>query len=219
MQAVRGNHTMSKIKIAFATAILLASFSLNACTPTILQEAAQSAFEDRITENQITDLKIASYLLKQLIETDKNLALDIGIDVWEQRLLLTGGLDNTETINKVLSLASADSRVKTLYNEIRLVSTSERDQRRQQAESRDSAESGGVQQTVNDYWLETKVKGQLLTAKDVHSVNYRWRSVINTIYIIGRARSQEELDTVLAIIRDTKGVKNVKSFIEIKPVS
>jgi osmotically-inducible protein OsmY len=210
---------MSKIKIAFAASILMAGFSLSACTPTIIQEAAQSAFEDRITEDQITDLKIASFLLKQLIDTDKNLALDIGIDVWEQRLLLTGGLDNTETINKVLGIASADSRVKTLYNEIRLVSTNERDQRRQQAESRDSAESGGVQQTVNDYWLETKVKGQLLATKDVRSVNYRWRSVINTIYIIGRARTQEELDTVLTIIRNTKGVKNVKSFIEIKPVS
>ena len=210
---------MRKIKIAFAASFLLAGFSLSACTPTVLQDAAQSAFEDRITEDQITDLKIASYLLKQLIQTDKNLALDIGIDVWEQRLLLTGGLDNTETINKVLGLASADSRVKTLYNEIRLVSTSERDQRRQQAESRDGAQSGGVQQTVNDYWLETKVKGQLLAAKGVRSVNYRWRSVINTIYIIGRAGSQEELDTVLSIIRDTKGVKNVKSFVEIKPVS
>jgi len=209
---------MRKTKITIAATIVLASLSLGACTPTILSEAAQSAFEDRITEDQITDLKIASYLLKQLIKTDKNLALDVGIDVWEQRLLLTGGLDNAAAINQVLELASTDSRVRTLYNEIRLVSTTERDQRRSQAEDRDSAQSGGVRQTVNDYWLETKVKGQLLTAKDVRSVNYRWRSVFNTVYIIGRARSQGELDTVLAIIRDTKGVKNIKSFVEIKPV-
>ncbi len=210
---------MSKTKLVFAATMLLASLSLGACTPTILSEAAQSAFEDRIAEDQITDLKIASYLLKQLIETDKNLALDVGIDVWEQRMLLTGGLDSAAAISQVLALASADSRVVTLYNEIRLVSTGERDQRRSQAENRDSAESGSVQQTVNDYWLETKVKGQLLAAKDVRSVNYRWRSVFNTIYIIGRARSQSELDTVQAIIAETEGVRNVKSFVEIKPVS
>lgn len=210
---------MRKTKSVFAATILLASLSLGACTPTILTEAAQSAFEDRIAEDQITDLKIASYLLKRLIETDKNLALDVAIDVWEQRMLLTGGLDNAGAVDQVLALASADSRVRTLYNEIRLISTTQRDQRRSQAESRDSAESGGVRQTVNDYWLETKVKGQLLAAKGVRSVNYRWRSVINTVYIIGRARSQGELDTVLAIIRATKGVKNVKSFVEIKPVS
>ncbi len=210
---------MSKTKLVFAATMLLASLSLGACTPTILSEAAQSAFEDRIAEDQITDLKIASYLLKQLIKTDKNLALDVAIDVWEQRMLLTGGLDNPAAISQVLALASADSRVETLYNEIRLVSTDERDQRRSQAENRESAESGGVRQTVNDYWLETKVKGQLLAAKDVRSVNYRWRSVFNTIYIIGRARSQSELDTVLAILAETKGVRNVKSFVEIKPVA
>jgi len=210
---------MSKTKLVFAATLLLASLSLGACTPTILSEAAQSAFEDRIAEDQITDLKIASYLLKQLIETDKNLALDVGIDVWEQRMLLTGGLDNAAAISQVLALASADSRVVTLYNEIRLVSTGERDQRRSQAENRESAESGSVQQTANDYWLETKIKGQLLAAKDVRSVNYRWRSVFNTVYVIGRARSQNELDTVLAIIAETKGVRNVKNFVEIKPVS
>ncbi len=210
---------MSKTKSVFAATMLLAGLSLGACTPTILTEVTQSALEDRIVEDQITDLKIASYLLRQLIDTDKNLALDVSIDVWEQRMLLTGGLDNAEAINQVLALASADSRVKTLYNEIRLVSTSERDRRRSQTENRDSAESGGVRQTVNDYWLETKIKGQLLAAKGVRSVNYRWRSVGNIIYIIGRARSQGELDAVLSIIADTKGVKNVKSFIEIKPVT
>ncbi|MBL6932572.1 MAG: BON domain-containing protein [Rhodospirillales bacterium] len=199
--------------------ILLAGLSLGGCTPTLMSDAAQAAFEDRITEDQITDLKIASYLLKQLLEIDNNLALDIGIDVWEQRMLLTGGLDSTESLNRVIAVASADNRVRTLYNEIRVISTAERDQRREQSKSSNPSKTKAVQQTVNDYWLETKIKGQLVTAKDVRSVNYRWRSVMNTIYIIGRARSQEELDMVMSIIRDTKGVKNIKNFVEIKPAS
>ncbi len=210
---------MNKLKSIFIAVILMTSLALSACTPTLMSDAAQAAFEDRITEDQITDLKIASFLLKQLIEIDNNLALDVGIDVWEQRMLLTGGVDNNETLNKVIEVASADNRVKTLYNEIRVVSTEQRDQRRAQSKSSDDSTTAAVQQTVNDYWLETKIKGQLLTAKEVRSVNYRWRSVLNTIYLIGRARSHKELDTVMAIIRDTEGVKNVKSFVEIKPVS
>jgi len=210
---------MRKAKYFFTAIVLLGGFTLGSCTPTIMTEAAQSAFEDRISEDQITDLKIASHLLKQLLDTDNNLALDVGIDVWEQRMMLTGGLDSAATRDKVLAIAEADKRVKTLYNEIRIVSTLERDQRRQQAQNRDSSESSSVKQTVNDYWLETKIKAQLLTAKDVRSVNYRWRSVMNTVYIIGRARSQAELDIVSGIIRDTKGVRNLKTFIEIKPAS
>lgn len=209
---------MNHLKHLIGATFLILSLPLAGCTPTLMTDAAQAAFEDRITEDQVTDLKIASHLLKQLLETDKNLALDVGIDVWEQRLLLTGTLDSPEALNQVLGIASGDPRVREIYNEIRIVSTSEKVQRREQAENQDSAESG-VTQTVNDYWLETKIKGQLIAEKGVRSVNYRWRSVQNIIYIIGRARSQEELDLVKGVIKSTKGVRDIKTFINIKPVS
>ena len=85
------------------------------------------------------------------------------------------------------------------------------------AEQKDSGEKGGVGQTVNDVWIETKIKAKLLTASGVTSVNFFWRSVRNTVYVIGRARSTGERDKVLAIIRGTDGVKGVKHFIQIKP--
>jgi len=198
---------------------LSATAVLASCTPTILPDVAQAAFEDRITEDQITDTKISSGLLSRLVNKDKNLALDIGIDVWEQRLLLTGTVDSQDTLDQVLALARMDSRITSLYNEIRIVSTLERDQRRQQAETRDSGEKSGIGQTVNDYWLEAKIKAKLIATKGITSVNYRWRSIKNAIYIIGRARSSHELDIVLAVIAETDGVKNIKHFIEVKPPS
>lgn len=199
--------------------VALALVALAGCTPTVISETAQAAFEDRITEDQVTDLKIASGLYNRLAKKDRNLVLDIGIDVWEQRLLLTGAIDRQGVIDEVVGLARADGRVKALYNEIRLVSTVDRDARRKQAETSDSGEKTGLRQTVGDYWIETKIKGQLLTAKYVRSVNYRWRSVKNAVYLIGRARSTDELGRVLAIIRGTRGVANVKHFVEVKPVS
>lgn len=209
---------MIKTKRLLAAALLL-SLPLGGCTPTLMTDAAQAPFEDRITEDQVTDLKIASYLLKRLIDLDKNLALDVGIDVWEQRLLLTGALDSAQALDQVAALAADDNRVAIVYNELRLVSTAQRDERRQQAEEHKASKVDSVKQTVNDYWIEAKIKGLLVTAKGVKSVNYRWRSVLNTVHVIGRARSEEERDRVLAIIRDTKGVRDVKSFLEVKPVS
>jgi osmotically-inducible protein OsmY len=38
------------------------------------------------------------------------------------------------------------------------------------------------------------------------------------VYLIGRARSEDELKTVLDIVRKTEGVTEVKHFVEIKPV-
>ncbi len=190
------------------------------CAPTagtVLTAAAQKAWEDRSTGDQVTDTKITTGILKRLADKDKDLRLDVSVDVWEQRVMLTGTLDDARTRGGVAKLARADDRIKAFHNEIQVVSTAQRDQRRQQAEQKDSGEKGGFRQTVDDVWIETKIKGKLLAASGVTSVNYFWRSVRNAVYVIGRARTAAELKKVLAIIRDTDGVKGVKHFIQIKP--
>jgi len=205
--------------IMISAAILVSGLSLGGCTPTVIQETAQAAFEDRITEDQISDLKIASGIHKRLALKDKNLLLDVGIDVWEQRVMLTGTLDGRASLDNVLALTREDERIKVLYNEIRIVPTDELNKRRELASAKGDAEKSGIEQTVNDYWIEAKIKGKLIGTRGVTSVNYRWRSVKNTVYIIGRARSSGEREQVLGIIRDTEGVKNTKHFVEVKPIS
>jgi hyperosmotically inducible protein len=59
----------------------------------------------------------------------------------------------------------------------------------------------------------------LLSTRGVTSVNYRWRSVRDVVYLIGRSRSDDELKTVLGIVRKTEGVTEVIPFVEIKPLS
>ncbi len=55
-----------------------------------------------------------------------------------------------------------------------------------------------------------------MSAQDVISVNYRWRSVRNTLYVICRAQSKQEMTQVLALIKATDGEARIKSFIEVK---
>jgi lysozyme family protein len=50
-------------------------------------------------------------------------------------------------------------------------------------------------------------------------VNFRRRSVRNTVYIIGRARSVAELQRVLEICKSVDGVVGVKSFAEVRPLT
>ena len=205
------------------TAAVVLAFSgaiAGGCAPTggvVLTAAAQKAFEDRTTEDQVTDAKIMTGILKRVADKDKNLLLDVSVDVWEQRVMLTGTLDDAKTRGDVAKLARADKRIKAFHNEIQVVSAAQREQRRQRADRKDSGEKSGIRQTVNDVWIETKIKAKLLTASGVTSVNYFWRSVRNAVYVIGRARSTGERDKVLAIIRGTDGVKGVTHFIEVKP--
>jgi osmotically-inducible protein OsmY len=208
-----------KKALSFTAILLVLIYSLlsfSGCT-TLVTEAAKKALEDRTTEDQVLDAKIASSIINQLSAKDKGLLLDVGVDVWEQRVLLTGTLDSAQVHSEVIAIVKSDSRITQLYEHVQIVTTEEKEARRKQKE--ESGESDGAGDTVSDIWIETKIQAQLLTAQNVTSLNYRWRSVQGKIYIIGRSKDSLERDYALEIIRNTKGVQSVTHYIEIKPVS
>ena len=182
---------------------MLVVFLLASCT-TILMETGKKAFEDRPTEDQVTDSKIGAGILARLSNKDTGLLLDVSIDTWEQRVLLTGTLDDPAVRDEVLQLVRSDTRIKQVYDEIHIVTLEEKERRRKEGEEQKKSNTEGIGQTVNDLWIATKIEAQLIAAKGVTSVNYRWRSVRNQVYLIGRARSEAELNRVLEICRNTK---------------
>jgi len=182
---------------------MLVVFLLASCT-TILMETGKKAFEDRTTEDQVTDSKIGAGILARLSNKDTGLLLDVSIDTWEQRVLLTGTLDDPAVRDEVLQLVRSDTRLKQVYDDIHIVTLEEKERRRKEGEEQKKSNTEGIGQTVNDLWIATKIEAQLIAAKGVTSVNYRWRSVRNQVYLIGRARSEAELNRVLEICRNTK---------------
>jgi len=206
-------------RTALAGVAVLTALSMTSCQQ-VVTETAKKAFEDRTTQDQVTDTKIGAGILSSFSDKDKNLLLDVNADVWEQRVMLTGTLDDPKKKDEVVQLVQADQRVRKVYDEIHVVTKAEQAQRREAVKNKDdSKKEGGAGQAVNDFWIETKISAQLISTRGVTSVDYRWRSVRNVVYLIGRARSQEELNTVLSVIRNTEGVKQVKHFVEIKPVA
>lgn len=183
------------------------------CT-SIVTSAAQKAWESRSTEDQVTDSKIHTGILDKIKNKDKGLLLDVSVDVWEQRVMLTGTLDDAGVRSEVESLAKQDSRIKVIHNHIQVVTKEEKEARRKQKEE-GGDEKSGAGQAVNDFWIETKIKAQLLTQSNVTSVNYFYRSVLNHIYVIGEAANAPEKSMVLSIIRATEGVKSVQEHIEV----
>ena len=186
------------------------------CT-TVAWETAKLLRESRGTEAQFTDSKISASLISGLSDIDFGLLMDVNTDVWETRVLLTGTVTDTRTRQAVLRKARSDKRIQKIYNEIQVVSQSEQNRRREVAQAQRAARHGGAEQPHNDFWIESKIAAQLISAKDVVSVNYRWRSVHQTLYVIGCAKNKQELAQVLDIMRTTSGVARVKSFVDIKP--
>lgn len=199
-------------------AVLLASVvGLTGCS-TVVWETAKKLHENRATETQFTDTKISANLMTGLAEKDVALFMDVNADVWDARVLLTGTVTDYNTRKDVVRQVRSDKRIEKIYNEIQVVSKAEQDKRRQWAQDRRTAAAQDSTASGSDFWIETKIAAKLVTARDVTSVNYRWRSVRNILYVIGCASSRQELAQVLTLMRTTDGVARVKSFVEIKPV-
>ncbi len=207
--------TYTRGRRMWLVAALLGALVSTACV-TVVTETAKKALEDRSTDDQVLDTKMGVAIMTALADKDANLALDVSTDVWEQRVLLTGTVSDTKTRQDVLRVVQADRRARAVYDEIQMVSKEEQARRRDAVKNKNPNKKEGVDRAVNDFWIETKISAQLITTRDVTSVNYRWRSVRNTVYLIGRARTKAELNKVLGVIRATEGVAGVKAFVDIK---
>ena len=75
-------------RVVIAGLVLVIALGLAGC-PQVLMETAKKTMEDRTTGDQVTDTKIGTGLLASLADKDKNLLLDVNVDVWEQRAMIT----------------------------------------------------------------------------------------------------------------------------------
>jgi len=187
----------------------------SACT-TVIGEGAKKTLEDRHTSDFVTDTQIGTNLMSALAQKDANLAMDVNVDVWEQRVMLTGTVADARTRAEVVQKVREDKRVLKVYDEIQVVSAAEIARRRALAKQKDASQKEGFERFVSDYWIETKISGALISAREVASVNMRWRSVRNIVYLIGRARTPEEYRKATELIRSVDGVQQLKSFVEVK---
>lgn len=192
------NRLSSKVRGIAAIAVL---GMLAACTqPTGLVNVASSPVEDRSLETLRDDTAITFDINEILLgEKYRDLFPEISTDVYEHVVMLTGTVKFAQNKQRASDLVRGIKGVKRIINELQVTS------------------DYGIGPAANDLWIETKLKVLLLGTKDIRSINYRWRSVNGTVYLIGAARSQAELNTVLDVIRKTERVKKVVNHAWIRP--
>lgn len=205
------NPTTKTLSVVAASFIGIALLSGCAAKVAVIG-VAQSVLEDRQTEEQIVDTKIKIQIIDNNISIDKALALDLSVDVWKSRVMITGALSEPQQRDIVASMALKDVRIRKLINEIIIVSPDDQDQRRAWLEKAQD----GVTETFDDIWIATKINAQLISTRGINSVNMRWRSVLGEVSILGEAQTHFEMERVLAIIQNTKGVKAVHNHIVVR---
>jgi len=192
------NKLSSKVRGVAAVAAL---GLLAACTqPTGLVNVASSPVEDRSLETLRDDTAITFDINEIMLgEKYRDLFPEVSTDVYEHVVMLTGTVKFAQNKQRASDIVRGVKGVKRIINELQVTS------------------DYGVGSAANDLWIETKLKVLLLGTKGIRSINYRWRSVNGTVYVIGAGRSQAELNTVLNVIRKTERVKKVVNHAWIRP--
>ena len=158
--------------------------------------AALTAAEGRPLYNSMEDYSIKSEITGKYF--DEAMVMDISTDVYEGQVMLTGLVAKAEAKRKAQEIAQRVKGVRKIFNEIQVTP------------------EGGIVASVKDWSIETKLKFNLLAAKGVSSLNYRWRSVNGVVYFIGLAHDQEELNKVITMTREMDGVRKVVTHVRLK---
>jgi len=128
----------------------------------------------------------------------KNSYGDITPTVYAGRALLTGTSPNAQLKAQAGQAAAGVPGVTTVYNEIEIAAATD------------------PWQTAKDSWITARVRSDMVLDADVRSANYTIETDRQSVYLIGSARSQYELDKATQIARYVPGVQRVVSYVEIR---
>ncbi|MGS1077963.1 BON domain-containing protein [Pseudoxanthomonas beigongshangi] len=78
-------------------------------------------------------------------------------------------------------------------------------------EQRAQSAQGESSQPVNDTWITTKVKTELLAAEDVSGLDIKVETTNGEVKLSGRVDNQAQIDKAVSVAREVKGVSKVDS--------
>ena len=181
-----------------ASVLLLAAFMLAGCPVTLVERAVEARSSgDIVTDNEI------------VIDVNQIMAnlgtVDASTEIYEQRLLVTGLFDDKALYDEFKQRVGEVPKVKALYWHVTYMSKADQ-------------ASAGLLSWDDVIILDGKVGVNLIKQKDIADVNFRVTAdSFATVYLLGRARSQGELDLALAAARGTEGVKKIVNYVEVRP--
>lgn len=182
---------------------LLLLLGLSACTPLGVAVggaavAGSTALQERGFEQAVEDKSTELSIQKKVIDADFETFQRLDVSVVEGRVLITGFVPKAEDRIRAIESTWQTDGVVEVINEIEI------------------GEDVGVVNSGYDLKIEKAVELALTLDRDVKAVNYIADSAGGTLYLIGIAQSQAELDRVVAHARDVERVRRVVSYVQLK---
>jgi len=197
--------TISSIARIACTSIALggALLSFAACTPVgvVLGVGAGTglaAYQERGVDGVARDLGLSSRIIDQYARFDHTLLAHIGVEVYESRALLTGQVKTETERADAVRLAWKVDGIVDVINEIHVTS------------------DGGVIDTARDSWISAQLEAALTFDEKILAINYAIETVGGTVYLIGIAQNDAELERVKNHARSIEYVRHIVSHVRVK---
>lgn len=193
-------HSLFRTVFSVSLVTVLAS----GCIPIMVGAGAgavgTSAMQERTVGGAVDDTTILTGVKGKYLGRDINhLFHAISVEVHEGRVLLVGKVKRPEDKREAARLAWQIEGVKEVINELEVTNAGET-----------------AEDEARDTWITTQLRSQLLVEKNVKSINYVAETEGGTVYLLGIAQDDVELNKVKQIASRIKGVKRVVSHVRLK---
>jgi osmotically-inducible protein OsmY len=190
-------------KSKFILSLLVSSVLLSGCVGAAIGAGAAlgvSAAREGGLQTSIKDEAIRIKISEAWFSRDTEMFGKLNLTVNQGRVLVTGVVQNPEDRVEAIRLAWQQKGVKQVINEVRV------------------GNANTVGSFANDTWIAGQLRTRLTFDKYIQSINYSIEVVQGTVYLMGVAQNQQELDKVIQTARRIKGVKEVISYVKLAGV-
>jgi osmotically-inducible protein OsmY len=187
----------------FCVLSIVLTIVVGACSPLGVAAGAGAAAgvtaaQERGFQGAMRDTEIRLEINHLWFQVDASLFSGVGLQVQEGRVLLSGAVPDPETRLTAVRLAWQPQGVKEVINEIKV------------------ADQTSLSDAARDTWISTQLKARILTDREISSINYSIETVNQSVYLMGVAQDQAELDRVIRHAKDIAYLRQVVSYVRIK---
>ena len=183
--------------------LIIASLIVIGCSPAnILVSGAGTSMVvaegDRSLGTVVDDATIKVNIAAKFINSDDNLFVDVGTNVLEGRVLLTGLVDNQEIrIDAVRRVWEVDGVIEVI-NEIQI------------------GNRATLKEYAQDVWITTQVRSVAAKAVGLRVISYNFETIQGKVYVAGITSRPKQLEDLLIAIKSIKGVKEIINYVIVK---
>lgn len=158
-----------------------------------------AAVQEKTMGEAVDDATTSSEIKTRLLASEAGDFTEVDVEVSTGLVLLTGRVNTPEERVEAERLAWLSTRALDVANEIQI------------------ERPGGFVANVSDEVITARVRSRLVGSSSVRSVNFNVETYDGVVYLMGLARTEEELRRAAEEASYVGGVQRVVSYIRLRP--